>query len=514
MVCRNWLFFTLLLLGILSCKPKQVITYPDSKGDGKIQFTILQINDVYEIAPLENGKTGGMARVASLRKQIRESGNPSLGVLSGDFLSPSLLGTLKVNGRKVAGEQMVDCMNAAGIDLVTFGNHEFDISEQDLQLRIDQSEFKWISSNVLQNGADGLKHRFYKIANGEKNYLPDNWIWEINDADGTTAKIGFFAVTLSTFPVDFVSYEAPFLEARKAFEHLQSQCDLVLGVTHLDRAQDSILAMQIPEVPLLMGGHDHDNMKFKVGQTTVTKADANAKTAYLHTFSYDQYFGTMQLTSELIYLNEDIALDKETDAIVTKWTNVLGDKVKSVYPNPNEIIYRTNVPLDGRESSVRNKQTNLGELLAKSMIQSVSKPVKAAFFNSGGIRIDDQLSGDVTAIDIFRVLPYGGELFVVDMKGDLLIRVLEYSEKSKGTGAYLQRTGFDFKEGKWNMAGEPIQKDQTYTVALNDFLLKGFDIPFLIDDPKLISNKIVPEKGSLASDVRLGLIEFLKKGGE
>ena len=34
-----------------------------SGDDGRIDINIVQINDVYEIAPLENGKSGGMARV-------------------------------------------------------------------------------------------------------------------------------------------------------------------------------------------------------------------------------------------------------------------------------------------------------------------------------------------------------------------------------------------------------------------------------------------------------------------
>ncbi|MCB0662547.1 MAG: bifunctional metallophosphatase/5'-nucleotidase, partial [Saprospiraceae bacterium] len=467
-----------------------------------------------EIAPLEGGKTGGLARVATLRKDLQQEGKPNLALLAGDFLSPSLIGTLKKDGSRIAGAHMVDCMNAAGIDLVTFGNHEFDLSMASLQKRIDESNFEWISSNVLQNYEDGLKHRFYKMQDGQKNYVKDTYIWEIADKDGTLAKIGFFGVTLSTFPVDYVHYEDPFLEARKAYEHLQSQCNLVLGVTHLAREQDSLLALELPNVPLLMGGHDHENMKFKTGNCIVAKADANAKTAYIHRIRLNTSTGKADLQSDLIALNESVGLDPLTSERVAKWYKILDETIKQVYPNPNELIYRTAIPLEGREYKVRSEQTNLGQMVVKSMRKSVSVPVQGSFFNSGGIRIDDQLVGDVTSQDIFRVLPYGGEIFVVDIKGDLLQRVLEYSEANRGSGAYLQRDGFSFKDGKWYVGERVIDKNETYTIALNDFLLKGFDIPFLIDDPKLILKKIVPEKGSLAKDVRLGLIDYLKKGGE
>ena len=109
---------------------------------------ILQLNDVYEIGPLNQGGSGGMARVATLVKQ-HEARYKTFVVLAGDFVSPSVIGTTKIDGKRVNGRHMVDIMNKVGVDLVTFGNHEFDIPESDLQQRINESEFDWVSSDVL-----------------------------------------------------------------------------------------------------------------------------------------------------------------------------------------------------------------------------------------------------------------------------------------------------------------------------------------------------------------------------
>ena len=57
----------LLATGIYSCNPGRHTTA--KKDDGKIDITFVQVNDVYEIAPLENGKVGGMARVATVKKE-------------------------------------------------------------------------------------------------------------------------------------------------------------------------------------------------------------------------------------------------------------------------------------------------------------------------------------------------------------------------------------------------------------------------------------------------------------
>ena len=58
-------------------------------------------------------------------------------------------------------------MNAMNFDLVAFGNHEFDLSYTHLQERLNESNFDWVSANVLRNKSD-KNHYFYKVKNGEK----------------------------------------------------------------------------------------------------------------------------------------------------------------------------------------------------------------------------------------------------------------------------------------------------------------------------------------------------------
>ena len=75
------LFFLLLL----SC----------SSDDGKISFTLLQLNDVYEISSIQGGKFGGMARVETLHQDLLAENKNTLLVMAVDFLNPSLIGTMK-----------------------------------------------------------------------------------------------------------------------------------------------------------------------------------------------------------------------------------------------------------------------------------------------------------------------------------------------------------------------------------------------------------------------------------
>ena len=77
-------------------------------------ITIAHINDVYELEPIEGGAYGGMARVATLFDRLRRAG-PLLTTLGGDFLSPSAIGTARVDGEPLRGRQMVDVLKQIGL---------------------------------------------------------------------------------------------------------------------------------------------------------------------------------------------------------------------------------------------------------------------------------------------------------------------------------------------------------------------------------------------------------------
>ena len=69
-------------------------------------------------------------------------------------------------------------------------------------------------------------------------------------------------------------------------------------------------------------------MKHKVGAVTLTKADANAKTAYVHRLSHDKKTGKTTLRSELIKIDEKLAFEPTTQAVVDKWNNIAVETFK------------------------------------------------------------------------------------------------------------------------------------------------------------------------------------------
>lgn len=485
------------------------VSCENKEGDNQIDVTLLQVNDVYEIAPLSGGKEAGMARVETVHKELLTQNPNTYLFMAGDFLNPSLIGTLKYEGEKIKGKQMIEVMNAMNFDLATFGNHEFDLKEKELQKRLNESTFQWTIANAKHKIGEATGP-FYAKKEGVKTFIPETFVIHAKDADGTHLKIGVFSVCLPVNNPDYVEFSDVFEAAKKAYHKLEKETDVVIGLTHLAIEDDKKLAAMLPNVPLIMGGHEHFNMIVPVGNTVITKADANARTVYIHKLHYDKKTKKVTINSSLKSINESIKSDTEVDKVVNKWQVVLNDKVSEVVSSPNEVIYVAKEPLDGRETTIRREQTNLGKIIAASMQNATQ--ADCAFFNAGSVRIDDQIHGNVTAVDLFRALPYGGSVFVIDIKGDFLKKILNFGKDNKGKGAYLQRAQADWDNAskQWLINGKPLINSKKYAVAITDFLLTGYDVPFLSHENKNLLKVHEPAPDALTFDIRKSLIVYMK----
>ena len=263
-------------------------------------------------------------------------------------------------------------------------------------------------------------------------------------------------------------------------------------------------------IPLIMGGHEHNAMWVTVGKTSIAKADANAKSIYVHTIIFNPKTKYYNLHSQLVFVNNDTPSNAKVERIVAKWSALLDEKLKEVVDNPDEIIYNPKTPLDGTDSASRSIQTNLGDLITQAMSYSYQNKVDAALVNGGSIRVDDMLAGAITSKDVFRVLPFGGSVLKVDLKGNLLKQILDYGEENRGNGAYLQRDNIsEAANGDWLIQGKPIVENKTYSIALSDFLMKGLDIPFLTPGNKDVVKIYTPKETETAADIRKAIILYL-----
>ena len=481
----GWLWALGLLSGVAG--PVQSETIP---------ITLLQLNDVYEITPLADGQVGGLARVATLRRRLLADNPRTYTLLAGDCLGPSALGTATVDGERLAGRQMVAVLNALGLDYATFGNHEFDLTAAQLQQRLRESRFIWVSSNVVDHSGQP----FAGVAPARVLTVPG--------ADGGQVRLGLLGLTGPYNRAAYVTYQDPVAAARTQMQTVQA--DVWIALTHLSLAEDIRLAEAVPAIRLIVGGHEHENVQVWRGTalTPILKADANARTVYVHHLRYDTATGRLTVNSQLQPITADLPAAPEIARLVGEWVERGFQGFRAEGFQPEAKVATTPVPLDGLEASVRNQATELTRLLAHALLRE-APDAQLAIYNSGSIRLDDVIQpGPVTQYDVIRILPFGGKVLVVDLEGALLQRVLDQGVANRGTGGYLHTANVDrHPDGRaWLIQGQPLAPRRRYRVALNDFLISSGETGLGFLSPSHPGLTVIARK----RDIRFALIAQLQ----
>ena len=241
------------------------LIYEDLSLDPNVfekKLRIIHFNDVYNI---EEGKTepvGGASRFYTAIEYLKKEG-PALITFSGDALSPSSLSVF------AKGNQMIDALNELSIHAAGIGNHEFDMGLDVFEDLIKKSNFPWLLSNIFD--ADTSK----PLLN-----VPTKTIVDVNGV-----KVGIFAlgekdwaVSLSCIDAEDIIYESYVEVSRKLVKELRSDnCDIVIALTHMRWRNDVNLAKKVPEIDLILGGHDHEYETRNVNGKWVIKSGSDFK---------------------------------------------------------------------------------------------------------------------------------------------------------------------------------------------------------------------------------------------
>lgn len=488
---RTWMAIVAIASGLLGCaQPGR------APGAPPATVTIVHLNDVYEILPVEGGKAGGLARVATVIRELKAAGGPVLVTLGGDYLSPSALGTAIVDGRPLAGRQMVDVLNATGVDWATFGNHEFDVSEAAFRAHLEQARFRIVSGNVT----DAAGRPFPGV--------PASAVVPV-DVGGRTVRIGLVGVTIDSTKKPWVRYRDGLVAAREELGRLAGATDALVALTHLSLQQDEELVTALPAFDLVLGGHEHENWLLYRGPrfVPIVKADANVRSLAIVTLTFGAPGTRPTVATRLQVIDEAIAADPAVDAVARAWVERGFEGFRREGFRPEAVVATIAEPLDGRESTVRNRSGRLTDLIVEAIARDAA-PVDVALFNGGSVRIDDVIPpGPVTQYDVIRILPFGGKIARATLDGALLARVLDTGRANEGTGGFLHAWGATRADGRWLVQGRPVDPARRYAVAMPGFLLTGGEVNmgFLTR-----ANPQVSDVTDLR-DIRLAVIEALAK---
>jgi 5'-nucleotidase/UDP-sugar diphosphatase len=347
----------------------------------------------------------------------------------------------------------------------------------------------------------------------------ENVIVEIPNGDAAPLKVGLIGLTIGSNPAEYVAYQDPMATTRTQIADLKDRTDLLIGLTHLAIEGDRQLADTFPELDLILGGHEHENIQqwrlvnkperpdaCNAESTPIFKADANARTVYVHRIHYEAGSNCLTVAADLVPITGLIADEPATQAIVEGWVDIAFAGFRADGFEPEQIAATTTVPLDGREAIIRNQSNGLTDLIAQAMLQAAPE-AELSIFNGGAIRIDDVLPpGPITEYDIIRILPFGGDITMVEMEGELLAQVLTTGQGNRGSGGFLQTANVSGEPGNWLIQSQPLDPSRVYRVAIADFLLTGQEanLGFLTADAPGLA--VV----STQADIRKALIEALR----
>jgi 2',3'-cyclic-nucleotide 2'-phosphodiesterase (5'-nucleotidase family) len=445
---------------------------------GAPAVTVLQLNDVYRIDAVQNGRAGGIGRVETLARQAKSAGADVLVLHAGDAIAPSL------ESRYFAGQQMIDALNhLAGVAPIVFvpGNHEFD--ERRPQAFVDAvkaSRFTWLAGNLALNTGDSVVGR--RVG---------------TDTVLTTAsglKVGIFTLTFLDSPRDWARADSSFLiDAQRMITDLDRKgADVIVGLTHLTHDTDrqiSRLRARFPKLAWICGGHEHYRISDALSDSTalITKGDSNARGIWRVTLWREGRRGMAR--AEAVTVDSTIAIDPGYQRDVTeRWAARLHEKV----PFLDAVIGRSDTQMDATEERVRNAESAWGDWLADQMRGAFpTMPADVAVLNGGALRIDDTFGGAIRWEHLARTFGFPTRVGLVSLRGrDLRETLLERSVSGgRGEGRFLQVSGLRVRFDRSRPEGQrildvqvqrgsgwaPLADDSVYVVAVPDYTYGGGD---------------------------------------
>ena len=421
-------------------------------------LTILYFNDIHEIAPVDDGVRGGMARVAGLVAAERQAGDPLLVLIGGDLAGGTLFGLLR-------GEPMVEALNHIGVDAASFGQHEFDHGVAQARRLVELSEFPWVTANLTET--DGTPFH------GLERY-------RVLEVDGM--RVGVFGITTAmhtTRHENQVIEQDVIASARSAVAALQaSEVDLIIALTQQTPAEDFTMVRAVPGIDLVLGeevSETRSQIDFE-GGTYLARSAGNVSSIIRA-----QWLGPAASDWRFSVIPVDAAApeDPAVAALSRHYSAQLAEQLAAP-------IRRVEQAWRLSQEHARSEETALGQLVAEAYRQAMDSDI--GFASAGGLRADLIAKPPAISLaEVAAVLPFGNRLVRLTISGAELRELMELAlaEHPTARNRFPLLSGitvrFDSEAppgariAAIEHGGQAVQPDQVLTLATPLFLAEGGD---------------------------------------
>jgi 5'-nucleotidase/UDP-sugar diphosphatase len=442
----------------------------------KIQ--ILHTNDIHgrlDSVRVTTGSTsfeqGGMALVGGMVARHKARAPERTLVLdAGDAWVGQLISSID------RGKSIVAAMSMAGYDAMALGNHDFDWGQEELTARAKEASFPLLTANVVLE------------ATGEPPAFAKPFV--VKDLGIT--RIAIIGLTypsssiIRAASVKGLRFGSPVEAVKRYLPEMQRQADVIIALTHLGLeggsarlGGDTELATAVPEIDLIIGGHDHQAFRTarSVGEIKVFQAGA-----------YTENLGRAEVTIDPT--TRKVASVKGADALL-----IVSTGAAEPHPEIAKLVAERRTEADKYATRVvgttseflqadRDMNNPLGNLVADALLDYGKKQgwrTDLAFYNGAGLRASIGV-GEISYGKLAEVLPFGNTIVSVDLTG---AQVKEVFEGMAGAAGRLFMAGGTMSYRFTNASGQrvldatvggaPLDPGRIYRVATIDYLQGGGD---------------------------------------
>jgi len=401
--------------------------------------------------------------IAGIKAELEEQYNTVLLLDAGDHIQGTAFGSMD------KGKTIIDLMNAAGYDLATLGNHEFDYGMDGCENAVNWASFPYISANFYHE-ASGVKGATVLDA-----YVTMDWNGKKVAFVGITTPETFTKSTPAYFQDGSGNYiygisggndgAALYADVQKAID--DADADITIAVGHLgdDPASKPWTSEEtianVSGLNAFIDGHSHSTVEGK----KVTGKDGN-EVLLTQTGEYFDSIGMMVIDAETGEIKTDLIGFKEGEVVSDLYS---GEKtvadlsvpavkaikdawIDSVNTQLGQVIGEFAIDFDNYDAEgnrlVRKQSTNTGSFAADALyflFDDMDLDVDVAVMNGGGVRNKKIAAGDVSFLTAKDIHTFGNVACLMTVTGQQLLDALEWGAQNVGiggeSGGFLHTSG-------------------------------------------------------------------------
>lgn len=416
-------------------------------------------------------QVGGAATLFGyVNKYRKESPNPVVLHAGDDFQGTPI-------SSQTYGRSQIELLNLIRPDAFTLGNHEFDYGSEKLRSYFPLAQFPILSANVYDSVR---KTPFASPSHIVKRDGITIGVIGLTHTDLPTVVIRDSLVGLTMLDVDTVL-------TRQIRSLKEQQVDLIVSLNHIGFIQDSLLALQYPDLDVIVSGHDHYPIfsPRRINRTLIVQAGR-----------WGRYLGKL-----------DLQVDVAGDSVYTYAGQLIETRTSTIEPDPvaakevqrlvgdlnrvmEEVIGELKTPWV-RNPERRRAESNIGNWQTDVMREYAKTDI--AIQNSTGIRMP-LAAGPVRVGDIWKINPFGNHFVVFEVDGKTLWKMLEF-QSSVSTQEWCQVSGVRYtfdsrkpvgsKVQSVEVGGKPLEESRRYSIVTNNYVTSNLVIHFGIESAGL-----------------------------